>query len=78
MTAFEAFKEANDERLGEIEEKLISDVVTRDKVERINKAIDDQSRLIDELVLKKRRPPRRGEPRGRRSRTTSGLRGAKS
>jgi HK97 family phage major capsid protein len=57
MTAFEAFKEANDERLGEIEEKLSSDVVTRDKVERINKAIDDQSRLIDELVLKKRRPP---------------------
>lgn len=57
MTAFEAFKEANDERLGEIEEKLSSDVVTRDKVERINKAIDDQSRLLDELVLKKRRPP---------------------
>jgi len=56
MTAFEAFKEANDERLGEIEEKLSSDVVTRDKVERINKAIDEQSRLLDELVLKKRRP----------------------
>ncbi len=56
MTAFEAFKEANDERLGEIEEKLTSDVVTRDKVERINKAIDEQSRLLDELVLKKRRP----------------------
>ncbi len=56
MTAFEAFKEANDERLGEIEEKLSSDVVTRDKVERINKVIDEQSRLLDELVLKKRRP----------------------
>lgn len=56
MTAFEAFKEANDERLGEIEEKLTSDVVTRDKVERINKAIDEQSRLLDELVLKKRPP----------------------
>jgi HK97 family phage major capsid protein len=56
MTAFEAFKEANDERLGEIEGKLSSDVVTRDKVERINKAIDDQGRLLDELVLKKLRP----------------------
>ncbi len=30
--------------------------MTRDKVERINKAIDEQSRLLDELVLKKRRP----------------------
>ncbi|KPF41167.1 phage major capsid protein [Rhizobium sp. AAP43] len=56
MSAFEAFKEANDERLGEIEDKLTSDVVTRDKVERINKAIDDQGRMLDELVLKKLRP----------------------
>ncbi|QLF71364.1 phage major capsid protein [Peteryoungia desertarenae] len=56
MGAFEAFREVNDRRLSEIEEKLTSDVVTRDKVERINKAMDEQSRLIDELVLKKMRP----------------------
>lgn len=56
MSAFEAFKEGNDQRLAEIEDKLTSDVVTRDKVERINKAIDDQGRLLDELVLKKLRP----------------------
>jgi Predicted phage phi-C31 gp36 major capsid-like protein len=56
MTAFEAFREANDDRLEEIEKKLTSDVVTRDKVERINRAMDEQSRLIDQLALKKLRP----------------------
>mgnify|MGYP000052333385 FL=1 len=57
MQAFEAFKEGNDQRLSEIEHKLTADVVTRDKVERINKAMDEQSRLLDELALKKLRPP---------------------
>ncbi|NKN39619.1 phage major capsid protein [Agrobacterium sp. a22-2] len=56
MQAFEAFKDANDQRLGEIEHKLVADVVTRDKVERINKAVDEQSRLLDQLALKKLRP----------------------
>jgi HK97 family phage major capsid protein len=49
MTAFEAFKEANDERLGEIERRMSADAVTVDKVERINRA-------LDELTLKSRRP----------------------
>lgn len=56
MEAFEGFKQANDQRLGEIEQKLTADVVTRDKVERINKAMDEQSRLLDQLALKKLRP----------------------
>ncbi|WP_027485962.1 phage major capsid protein [Allorhizobium undicola] len=56
MGAFEAFREANDRRLEEIEQKLTADVVTRDKVERINRALDDQSRVIDQLALKKLRP----------------------
>jgi HK97 family phage major capsid protein len=56
MSAFEAFKDANDTRLGEIEKKLSADVVTRDKVDRINKAMDEQKRAIDQLVLKKARP----------------------
>src|SRR6218665_300418 len=56
MGAFEAFKDANDTRLDEIEKKLSTDVVTRDKVERINKAMDDQKKAIDQLVLKKARP----------------------
>jgi HK97 family phage major capsid protein len=49
FTAFEAFKEANDERLAQIEKRMSSDVVTTEKVERISKA-------IDELTLKTRRP----------------------
>ncbi|MEO2039104.1 MAG: hypothetical protein ABGW90_10470 [Martelella sp.] len=55
MSSFEAFKEANDRRLGEIESKMGEDAVTRDKVERINRAMDAQSRLIDEMQLKKAR-----------------------
>ncbi len=56
MEAFESFKDVNDRRLGEIEQKLTSDIVTRDKVDRINRAMDDQKKLLDQLVLKKVRP----------------------
>ena len=49
LVAFEAFKEANDERLGQIEKRQSADVITSEKVDRINKAIDD-------LTLKSRRP----------------------
>jgi len=56
MRGFEAFKQANDERLGEIERKLTADVVTIDKVERINRALDEQKRAVDQLVLRGRRP----------------------
>lgn len=56
MGAFEAFKDANDTRLDEIERKLTSDVVSRDKVDRINKAVDEQKKALDQLTLKKARP----------------------
>ena len=49
LGAFEAFKEANDERLEQIEKRMTADVVTSEKVERINKALDD-------LSLKMKRP----------------------
>ncbi len=59
VMAFEAFKDANDERLAQIEKRMSADVVTAEKVERINRA-------IDELTLKSRRPTlsaeRREEP----------------
>ncbi len=55
MSAFEAFKDSNDRRLGEIERRGV-DAVTADKVERLNAALDSQKALIDELVLKARRP----------------------
>lgn len=49
LIAFEAFKQANDERLEQIEQRMSADVVTTEKVDRINKA-------LDELILKSRRP----------------------
>ena len=56
LGAFESFKDANDERLGEIERKLSADVVTEEKVNRISDALDSQKRMLDRLVLKGRRP----------------------
>ena len=56
MTAFEAFREINDRRVGELERRLSGDVVTTEKMERINKAVDDHGRVLDQLVLKKARP----------------------
>ena len=57
MRAFDAFKEANDERLGEIERKVAADVVTVDKVDRINRALDEQKRAMDQILVRNRRPP---------------------
>jgi HK97 family phage major capsid protein len=56
MGAFEAFKEANDRRLAEIDRKMAADVVTNEKVERINRALDEQKRALDQMLLKARRP----------------------
>ena len=57
MRAFEAFKETNDERLAEIERRCAADVVTTDKLARIDRALDENKRVVDELALKAARPP---------------------
>ncbi len=64
MRTFEAFKAENDGRLAEIEQKRVADVLTVEKVDRINRALDEQKRLMDALVLKTRRPllGRDGQP----------------
>ncbi|MET3779332.1 HK97 family phage major capsid protein [Rhizobium alvei] len=56
MGAFEAFREANDRRLDEIERKLSADVVTTEKVDRINRAIDEQKKALDQILVRKARP----------------------
>ncbi|MBO6719147.1 MAG: phage major capsid protein [Rhizobiaceae bacterium] len=61
MTSFEAFKEANDERLGQIETRMSADVVTTDKVDRVSRALDEQKKALDRLVLKRSRPALGGE-----------------
>ncbi len=69
MRTFEAFKAENDSRLAEIEQKRVADVLTNDKVDRINRALDEQKRLMDALVLKTRRPllGRDGQPLSERA-----------
>lgn len=56
MTAFEAFKDANDERLAQIEGTLAADTVTVEKVDRISAAMDEQKRAFDRLITKGQRP----------------------
>ena len=54
--AFTAFKEANDERLTQIETRLSSDVVTEEKVARIEGALDVAKRRLDGFALDRARP----------------------
>ena len=63
MHAFEEFKSANDDRLSQIETRMGADVITVEKVDRINAAIDDQKRTLDAFVTKSQRPPLGGENR---------------
>lgn len=56
MTSFEAFKESNNERLAQIERRVGADVVTVEKMDRINRALDEQKRRMDELAVKGGRP----------------------
>ncbi|WP_210485621.1 phage major capsid protein [Microvirga antarctica] len=60
--AFEAFKETNDTRLGEIETRLTGDVVTEEKLARIDGALDDAKRRLDRLAVERARPPLGANP----------------
>ena len=55
MRAFEEFKVTNDERLAQLEQRG-ADVITEEKLERINRQLDDSKRRVDELSLKTVRP----------------------
>lgn len=57
MTAFSAFREANDERLKKVEKSADTDVLLREKVDRINRALDEQKQALDHYVIKNARPP---------------------
>lgn len=64
MQAFEAFKVENDARLAEMEQRMSVDVITSEKLDRIDRALDQNKRRVDELALKAGRPPL-GEDGGR-------------
>lgn len=56
MRAFEAFRDTNEERLGAVERRMAADVLTEEKLTRIDQAVDQTKRRVDDLVLKGRRP----------------------
>jgi HK97 family phage major capsid protein len=56
MRNFETFKAENDVRIEQIERRGSADVLSEDKVTRINAALDEQRGLIDQLMLKQARP----------------------
>jgi len=56
MRAFEAFKETNDERLDHLERRSASDPLIEEKLNRIDRALDDHRRAVDDLALKAARP----------------------
>jgi HK97 family phage major capsid protein len=47
MSAFEHYKQSNDERLAEIERRGGTDVITEEKMARIDLALDEQKRTLD-------------------------------
>jgi HK97 family phage major capsid protein len=60
LHAFEAFKETNDQRLDDMERRMSADVVTTEKLDRINRALDEYKGTVDQLLLKAARPQRGG------------------
>ncbi|WP_300529566.1 phage major capsid protein [Maricaulis sp.] len=57
LATFEAFKQANDDRLGEIEARHSADVLLEEKVARIDAALDQQKSALDRLHLNDQRAP---------------------
>jgi predicted phage gp36 major capsid-like protein len=53
---FEAYRAANEERLGELETRAAADPLTEEKLARIDRALDETKRKIDRLALDRARP----------------------
>lgn len=67
MAAFEAFKDANDARLAEIEKKASADVLLTEKVARIDRALSDAQTALARMAA----PAIGGAPAGALSETKS-------
>ncbi len=61
MRAFENYREANDERLSEIENRISADPLTEEKLARIDATLDRQKDVLDQIVLKAKRPALGGD-----------------
>jgi HK97 family phage major capsid protein len=60
MTAFDEFKRTNDGRLAELERRGATDVVTEQKLERLNTVLDNAKSAFDRLSLERTRPQLEG------------------
>lgn len=58
MQAFTEFRATNDERLHEIERKMSADILTEEKLTRLNDAVEQNQKRMDQLSLKAARAPR--------------------
>jgi HK97 family phage major capsid protein len=58
--AFAAYRDANDQRLAEIERRASADVLLEEKVARIDAALDQHMRRIDRALIETKRPPLAG------------------
>ena len=56
MGAFEEFKRTNDGRIAELEKRGLADVVTEEKIGRLNAAIDGAKAAMDRVALERSRP----------------------
>jgi HK97 family phage major capsid protein len=54
--AFAAFRETNDSRLDQIESRLSADVLTEEKLARIDSALDETKARMDRIALERARP----------------------
>ena len=61
MRALKILKETNDTRLADLERRSSADVVTTEKLDRIDRALDEHRRVVDDLALKAVRPPLGGD-----------------
>ena len=62
--AFVAFRETNDQRLGQIETRLSSDVITEEKLARIDRALDESKQRMDGWAIERARPKLGMDARG--------------
>lgn len=56
LRLFEAYREANDQRLSELELRSSADVLLEEKLDRLDRALDETRRRLDQQALSQRRP----------------------
>jgi HK97 family phage major capsid protein len=54
--SFDAYRQANDERLAQIEDKKSVDHITLDKIDRIDQSLNEAKRRLDDVMLAQTRP----------------------